>query len=172
MTPAVRAALELAAEQTGLPLELLEAVARAESAFNPSAESPAGARGLMQLMPGTFAEWHGAGKRSSWGPWSGGLEWDAEASALYGAQELKRALGWTGGELAPALAAYNWGFGNLRRKAGWPDAYDWKLRLPAETSAYIARITRAYAGGPHVSGGGVTVLAIAFALIILPGLLR
>jgi soluble lytic murein transglycosylase-like protein len=49
--------IERAARQFSLHPELLHAVIRAESAYNPSAVSPAGAVGLMQLMPATAARY-------------------------------------------------------------------------------------------------------------------
>lgn len=51
-----REALIEAAAREGLPPALVAAVIRQESAFDPRATSPAGAVGLMQLMPGTAAE--------------------------------------------------------------------------------------------------------------------
>ena len=47
------AIFEEAASTYGVPVSLLKAVAKAESNFNPSAVSKAGARCVMQLMPGT-----------------------------------------------------------------------------------------------------------------------
>ncbi|MFA0888322.1 MAG: transglycosylase SLT domain-containing protein [Synergistales bacterium] len=45
-------AFTLASVRFGVPLDLAVAVARAESGFNPAAKSPAGATGVMQVMPG------------------------------------------------------------------------------------------------------------------------
>ena len=51
-----RPAFLAAARETGLPLELLVAVAYEESQMNPDAESHAGAVGLLQLLPSTASE--------------------------------------------------------------------------------------------------------------------
>ena len=47
--------IDAAAQRHGVPVELIEAIIRVESSGNPLAVSRAGARGLMQLMPGTAA---------------------------------------------------------------------------------------------------------------------
>ncbi|MGH9467913.1 MAG: transglycosylase SLT domain-containing protein [Terriglobales bacterium] len=50
-----------AAQRTGLPWWLLYGVVEQESDFDPTAKSPCGALGLMQLMPGTFPRLNRAG---------------------------------------------------------------------------------------------------------------
>src|SRR4051812_31909232 len=50
-----RAAFPAASPETGLPIAMLLAMARIESNLRPDALSPAGARGLLQLMPATAA---------------------------------------------------------------------------------------------------------------------
>ena len=105
----------------GLPPELLAAVAKVESGYDPAAVSSAGARGLMQLMPGTAA---GLGVNP--------LD---PAQAVDGAARLlKRDLG-EFGSLPLALAAYNAGAGAVRRYGGVPPY--------PETQAYVRKVEAA-----------------------------
>jgi soluble lytic murein transglycosylase-like protein len=90
-----RAAFASAAAKTGVPASLLVATAYEESRMDPSAHSGAGARGLLQLMPGTARE----------------LRLDGDDSAdnvLAGASYLRQMLS-RFGSLDLALAAYNAG---------------------------------------------------------------
>ena len=105
----------------GLPPGLLSAVAKAESGYDPRAVSPAGARGLMQLMPGTAR----------------GLGVDPmdPAQAVDGAARLLAAHLKTFGTVPLALAAYNAGPGNVKKYGGIPPF--------AETQAYVRKITAA-----------------------------
>lgn len=104
-----------------LPSGLLAAVAQAESGGRPDAVSPAGAQGLMQLMPGTATA---LGVRDPFDP----------RQAISGAaQYLSDQLTAFGGSLDKALAAYNAGPGAVRRYGGVPPY--------AETQNYVKKIT-------------------------------
>ncbi|MDR6624488.1 lytic transglycosylase domain-containing protein [Caulobacter segnis] len=128
----VRTHVETAAARFGLPVELIEAVIAAESAGRERAVSPAGAMGLMQLMPGTWGE-----LRIRLG--LGSDPFDPADNILAGAAYLRQLRDRYG---APGfLAAYNAGPGRYEASlAGRP--------LPLETRAYVARIT----GQPGVVG--------------------
>jgi soluble lytic murein transglycosylase-like protein len=118
------AEITAAARRHGLDPALLAGLVKQESGFNPNAVSPAGARGLTQLMPGTAA---GLGVANASDP----------AQALEGgAKYLKAQLDRFGGDTARALAAYNAGPGAVLRFGGVPPY--------AETQAYVRRV-QAYA---------------------------
>lgn len=126
---------QLASQKFGVPVKILQAVAKAESGFNALAGSPAGAKGLMQLMPATFA---------SLGV--GGNIFDPKqnifAGAKYLAQQMKKFK-----SLKLALAAYNAGPGN----AGLA------LTSFAETIKYVARVLKFLEGfGGFRAMGGPT----------------
>ncbi|MBC7374445.1 MAG: transglycosylase SLT domain-containing protein [Frankiales bacterium] len=102
----------------GVSPALLSAVAQAESGYNPTASSPAGAQGLMQLMPATARE-------------LGADPWDP-ASAINGAAKLLSGHLKEFGSIELALAAYNAGPGAVRRHGGIPPY--------AETQKYVRTI--------------------------------
>ena len=96
-----------AAGQTyGLPAGMLQAVAQTESGFNPSATSPAGAIGLMQIMPATAA--------------GIGINPLDPVQSIYGAAELLAQKLKAFGSLPLALAAYNAGDQAVRQYGGIP----------------------------------------------------
>lgn len=103
----------------GIDPALLAAVARTESGLDPSAVSPAGAQGLMQLMPSTAA---GLGVRDPFDP----------AQAVDGAARLLRSDLDRFGSVELALAAYNAGAGAVSRYGGIPP-YE-------ETQTYVRRV--------------------------------
>jgi soluble lytic murein transglycosylase-like protein len=90
-----RSAFAEAAAKTGVPLSLLVATAYVESRMDPSAESHAGARGLLQLMPATARELRLDGD-------------DPATNVLAGARYLAQMID-RFGSVDLALAAYNAG---------------------------------------------------------------
>jgi soluble lytic murein transglycosylase-like protein len=125
------AEITAAAQVNGLDPALLAGLVRQESNFDPNAGSPAGARGLTQLMPGTAA---GLGVTDVTDP----------AQALEGgAKYLKQQLDAFGGDVTKALAAYNAGPGAVQRYGGVPPF--------AETQGYVQKVqafAAAYRGTP------------------------
>ncbi len=116
------AIIQAAAERYRLRPELIRSVIRAESNFQADAVSPAGAQGLMQLMPET------AGELGVTNPF------DARQNIDGGARYLRQMLDRFGGDLKLALAAYNAGPGSVEK-------YDGKVPYP-ETQAYVKRVLR------------------------------
>lgn len=118
-------AIDAAATGSGLDPRLVLAVVMEESGGDPAARSTAGARGLMQLMPGTARD---LGVRNALDPAA-----NLDGGTRYLAAQLDRFEG----RLDLALAAYNSGPGNVARAGG---------RVPdfAETRNYVNRVLGRY----------------------------
>jgi len=113
---------------------------RQESNFNPTAGSPAGARGLTQLMPGTA---RGLGVTDVTDP----------AQALEGgAKYLRQQLDAFGGDVTRALAAYNAGPGAVQRFGGVPPY--------AETQNYVRKV-QGFAAEYRAGGGAASAASVA-----------
>ncbi|RTL36320.1 MAG: lytic transglycosylase domain-containing protein [Burkholderiales bacterium] len=120
---------------------LLHAVAHIESRHQAQAISPAGARGLMQVMPATGRSLGVAeAERELMTP-----EANLEASARY----LKRLQARFGNDLRLVLAAYNAGEGAVER-------YGRRVPPFAETQAYVSHVIAVYAELRRRLAGGMT----------------
>ncbi|MFN3619819.1 lytic transglycosylase domain-containing protein [Sphingorhabdus sp.] len=125
---------------------LAHAIMRQESQFDRAAVSHAGARGLMQLMPGTARETSG---KISMAYRPDALTVDTDYNIALGATYIERMLDYYGGSYPLAIAAYNGGPGNVNK---WLKAYgdprtgsinimDWIEKIPlSETRDYVYRV--------------------------------
>ncbi|MEO6225751.1 MAG: lytic transglycosylase domain-containing protein [Sphingomicrobium sp.] len=120
-------------------------ISRQESSFDPIAISHAGARGMMQLMPGTAREQ--AGKLGV-GYDSYRLISDPAYNVMLGSAYFQRMLNTWDGNVPLAVASYNAGAGNVRK---WVNAYGdprgrvdvvkWIEAIPfLETRSYVQRV--------------------------------
>ncbi|MSW52570.1 MAG: transglycosylase SLT domain-containing protein [Actinobacteria bacterium] len=112
--------IQAAAQRHGVDPQIFTNLVRQESGFDPTAGSPAGARGLCQLMPGT-ARALGVTDVT-----------DPAQSLEGGAKYLRQQLDRFGGDYEKALAAYNAGPGAVQRHGGVPPY--------AETQHYVSTI--------------------------------
>jgi soluble lytic murein transglycosylase-like protein len=129
----IDSAIEQAAARHNVDPNLVRAVVKVESNFNPNAVSRKGAMGLMQLMPST------ARQLKVKNPF------DPEQNVDAGVRHLKQLLESYGGDIKLTLAAYNAGAGAVARSSGVPHF--------AETQNYVRRITNLYNAGSEFNMG-------------------
>jgi soluble lytic murein transglycosylase-like protein len=131
----VDAVIEAAAARHGVDPNLVRAIIKVESNFNPGAVSKAGAMGLMQLMPKTARQLNVSDP------------FDPQQNVEAGVRHLRQLMDNFGGNLPLTLAAYNAGETAVARSNGIP--------RNSETQNYVKQITSMYwTGGPMAGSRG------------------
>ena len=124
---------------------LVHGITRQESSFDKRAVSHAGARGMMQLMPGTAREQAG---KSGYGYDYARLTSDPNYNVMLGSAYFQRLLSSWDGSYPLAVASYNAGAGNVRKwvraygdPRGQVDIVSWIEKIPfVETRGYVQRV--------------------------------
>ena len=125
---------------------LVHGITRQESSFDRAAMSPVGARGMMQLMPGTAREVSG---KLGLGYDLGRLTRDPDYNIMLGSRYFETLMSYWGGNAPLAVASYNAGAGNVRKwvaEFGDPrmpgvDIVSWIENIPfTETKGYVQRV--------------------------------
>jgi soluble lytic murein transglycosylase len=138
--------VDLGVTDPRVPMELALAIARRESEFVPTVTSPVGARGLMQVMPGTAQEVAG---RLALDFDSGRLLTDPVYNATIGKAYLAQLIQTFGQNFVLVSAAYNAGPSRPLRwmsergdpRSGELDVVEWIEEIPfAETRNYVMRV--------------------------------
>lgn len=117
----------------GVPVNVIMAVIKAESDYQPRCLSHSGAMGLMQIMPEN-AEYYGVTNA-----------YDARQNIMCGTEEIARHLRSYNGDLRLALVAYNTGPGNVARRGVTSSSSAAYTSIPASVREYADRVMR-YAG--------------------------
>jgi soluble lytic murein transglycosylase len=143
--------MEAAAQEEDLEANLLRAIAKQESRFAPGVVSPAGAVGVMQLLPSTATEMAGE-------PTSTLMLQDPADNIQLGARYLNQLLERWENDPFRSIASYNAGPSAV---ASWPqptngeDAALWVERIPyPETRFYTKKVLDnliGYSGGDQPS---------------------
>jgi soluble lytic murein transglycosylase-like protein len=123
LMPRINEAITIASQKYGIDENMIRAIIKQESSFQPFALSTSGAMGLMQLMPET-AKWLSVND-----PYN--IEQNIMGGTLYFKEQLD-----TFGDIELALAAYNSGPNNVRRYNGIPPV--------SQTQNFVKNVVRYY----------------------------
>lgn len=126
----IEQAVDNASKKYGVDKNLILAVIKQESSFNPNSTSSCGAMGLMQLMPGTASE---LGVNNAY---------DINQNVDGGTKYLKSLLD-TFGNSKMAIAAYNAGPGAVEKSGENIN------RLPSETINYVSKVSAYYSANQN-----------------------
>ncbi len=166
--PAYRDNVAKAAAANDLPQSLVYSIIRAESSFSPTALSPVGAMGLMQLMPATAA----AVSKSS-GKIASDILTDPETNIRLGSKHLQDLLTLYNDDVVLAVAAYNAGAGNVNR---WRKSFgalpkdEFVENIPfGETREYVKKVVASAAIYRRLYGFDSPVTASPVSPSLQPG---
>jgi len=130
--PEINTLVEQTASRLQVDPQLVHAIIKVESEYDPKAVSSKGAMGLMQLIPETAQRF---GVDNPFNP-----KENIEGGVSY----LRHLLDRFGGDLPLSLAAYNAGEGAVERSGGIP--------FFAETQNYVRKVTNIYQSGSSQFG--------------------
>ncbi|MCB4303368.1 lytic transglycosylase domain-containing protein [Clostridioides difficile] len=125
-------AVEQASKKYNVDSNLIKAIIKVESDFNPNTVSSAGAKGLMQLMPENCRD------LGVTDPFN--IEQNIDA----GTRHIKEYIDMFGGSIEMGLMAYNGGPGRMKSRGveSISDLY----KMPKETQNYIPKVMKYYRG--------------------------
>ncbi|MCC0657943.1 lytic transglycosylase domain-containing protein [Clostridioides sp. ES-S-0123-01] len=128
----IESAVEQASKKYNVDANLIKAIIKVESDFNPNTVSSAGAKGLMQLMPENCKD------LGVTDPFN--IEQNIDA----GTRHIKEYIDMFGGSIEMGLMAYNGGPGRMKSRGveSISDLY----KMPKETQNYIPKVMKYYRG--------------------------
>jgi len=131
--------VEMYAQRYGVSPALVDAIIHVESRFRPDVQSPAGAQGLMQIMPSTW-------KYRTEKMGMTGDPFDPKANIQVGTDLIDWLFSAFQGQSDTsykAIAAYNAGIGRVQDSVrDFGD--EWFASLPAQTKAYVEAVTESW----------------------------
>lgn len=126
----IERAIESSAKKYGVDADLIRAIIKTESNFNPNVVSSAGTKGLMQLMPENCKEY-------------GVVDpFDIEENIDAGTRHIKEYIDKYDGDIQMGLMAYNGG--PTRMKNRGVNSIDDIYKMPKETQNYVPKVMKYY----------------------------